>query len=113
MTVSYSTAFACPGCRKSYKRAFNFAKEFPMVLPCPECGGNAFNLGRHFKAPKKSDGAQWLKVAFLIRSGFWFQKIRPVPNSSESAPYPETLEQAKAFVVKYKRFALKDYEKYV
>jgi len=113
MTAPYSAAFACTACRKSFKRAFNLAKEFPLVLPCPECGGNAFNLGRHFKAPKKSDESQWSKVAFLIRNGFWFQKIRPIPNSTESVPYPETLEQAKAFVVKYKQFALRDYEKFV
>ena len=113
MAATYSTAFACTTCRKSFKREFNLAREYPMVLPCPECGGKSFNLGRHFKAPKNSDKTQWLKVAFLVQNGFWFQRIRPEPNSPESVPYPETLEQAKTFVATYKRFALKDYEQYV
>jgi hypothetical protein len=65
-----------------------------------------FNVGRHFKAPKKSDNAQWKKVGFLIAHGFLFQKIRPNPNSYESVPYPDTLEEAKEFVVKYKDWAL-------
>jgi hypothetical protein len=37
-----------------------------------------------------------------------FQKIRPVTESFESVPYPETLTEAKEFVVKYKKWAHKN-----
>lgn len=80
----------------------------PIILSmsCPICNDTMFNVGRHFKAPKKSDNAQWKKVGFLIAHGFLFQKIRPNPNSYESVPYPDTLEEAKEFVVKYKDWAI-------
>lgn len=106
----YHKAFACFDCRKSFKRAVNLAKTQPNKLVCPNCGGIAVNLGRHFKPPKTSDIEQWKKVKFLFDHGFHFQKI-PVfdPNNSHiiigSVPYPDTLEQAKEFVKKYKQFA--------
>ncbi len=72
---------------------------------CPECGGSAYNFGRHFKSPKKTDAKQWKKIRFLFDNGIRFQKIRPIPNSTESIPYPDTLEEARGFVVKYKDFS--------
>ena len=107
MPTPYNMAFACLDCRKSFKREFNLAEECPMELKCPECGGPAYNFGRHFKAPKRSDLKQWKKVAYLFEHGFRFQKIRPVKNSLESVPYPETLEAARDFVEKYKDYAIK------
>ena len=107
MPTPYNMAFACLNCRKSFKREFDLAKECPCELKCPECGGAAYNFGRHFKAPKKNDLRQWRKLEFLFEHGFRFQKIRPVKNSQESAPYPETLEAAIEFVKKYKDYALK------
>ena len=70
------------------------------------CGGVTYNLGRHFKAPKKSDIAQWKKVAYLVHHGFYFQKIRPIKNSYCNVSYPSTLAEAKVFVKKYKKHAL-------
>jgi len=107
MATPYNMAFACLHCRKSFKREFDLDEGRPSELKCPECGGTAYNLGRHFKAPKKSDTKQWKKVEFLIEHGFRFQKIRPIKNSLDSVPYPETMEEAKEFVKKYKEFAIK------
>lgn len=107
MPTPYNMAFACLDCRKSFKREFNLVVECPDELKCPDCGGLAHNFGRHFKAPKKSNLKQWKKVEFLFEHGFRFQKIRPVKNSLESVPYPETLEEAKVFVEKYKSYAYK------
>ena len=76
----------------------------PQELPCAECGGPTHNLGRHFKAPRKSDLRQWEKIRFLLAHGFRFQKIR-VNSQDESVPYPETLDEAKEFVVKYRAYA--------
>ncbi len=107
MTTPYSMAFACLECRKSFKREFNLATECPYWLTCPECGGTAHNFGRHFKAPKKTDLKQWKKVIFLFENGFRFQKIYIENDSLKSIPYPETLEEAKEFVEKYKAHAIK------
>lgn len=106
----YHMAFACFECRKSFKRTVDLTKGCPHKLVCPHCGGTAVNLGRHFKPPKARDTKQWQKVAFLFEHGFHFQKI-PVydPDNPkviiDSVPYPETLEQAKAFVKTYQRYA--------
>ena len=79
----------------------------PLELKCPECGGTSYNFGRHFKAPKKTDKKQWRKIQFLFEHGFRFQKIRIGAGDIDSIPYPENLEQAKEFVVKYKEYAIK------
>ncbi|MGR6873993.1 hypothetical protein ACU6U9_17165 [Pseudomonas sp. HK3] len=107
MPTPYNMAFACLDCRKSFKREFNLAKECPSELKCSDCGGLAYNFGRHFKAPKKNHMKQWKKIRFLFEHGFRFQKIRPVKNSTESVPYPETLDAAKEFVIKYESYAFK------
>ena len=99
----YSMSYACLSCKTAHKRHVEGSPlDYPMKMDCPICKGVTYNLGRHFKAPKKSDDAQWKKVAFLIEHGFLFQKIRVSPNSYESVPYPKTLDEAKKFVVKYK-----------
>jgi len=82
------------------------AKECPEKLICPDCGGDAFNFGRHFKAPKKTDKKQWGKIRFLFEHGFRFQKIRTGRGHRDTVTYPETLEEAKEFVVKYKKYAI-------
>jgi len=91
----YTWAFACLECRKSFKRQYS---EEPKV--CPHCGGEAHNLGRHFKPPKMKDDEQWDKVKYLIDHGFAFHKI--YSDEGEHVPYPKTLRDAKEFVVKYK-----------
>lgn len=102
----YNMAFACFDCCKSFKREFHLPDGVPLELKCPDCGGLSHNLGRHFKPPKKTDKRQWEKVKFLFEHGFRFQKIRVNPESNDTVPYPETLEQAKEFVVKYKEYAV-------
>ncbi len=102
---SYHMSFACLQCRKSFKRHQVFGR-IQNHLPCPDCGGIAHNLGRHFKPPKQSDVKQWRKIAFLIAHGFYFQKIRSSCNVHETVEYPDTLEQAKEFVLRYKDHAI-------
>ncbi|MCW8880436.1 MAG: hypothetical protein OQJ89_09440 [Kangiellaceae bacterium] len=107
MSTPYNMAFACIKCCKSFKREFDMApKDYPKELPCSECGGVAYNYGRHFKAPKKNDTAQWKKIEFLHEHGFRFQKIRIGSGHHDVVPYPENMEQAKEFVVKYKEYAI-------
>ena len=76
MSTPYNMAFTCLECCKSFKRPYELIqKEYPSKLPCRNCGGISYNLGRHFKAPKKTDKKQWNKIRFLIENGFRFQKI--------------------------------------
>jgi len=101
-------AFACLECCKSFKREFVLTDGVPMELKCSDCSGPSHNFGRHFKAPKKSDTKQWQKVKFLFEHGFRFQKIRTGAGDKDTVPYPNTLAEAKEFVVKYSEFAIVD-----
>ncbi len=103
MATPYNIAFACFDCQKSFKRGLD--KKCPLTLICPNCGGTSHNFERHFKAPKKTDNKQWEKVKFLFENGFNFQKIYDQSKSGERVPYPETMEQAQEFVVKYQAYA--------
>ena len=100
-------SFACFECLKSFKREFDLSKGYPEEMICPNCGGTSVNLGRHFKPPKQTDKKQWEKVKLLADHGFYFQKIYDKENNGEHIPYPETLEQAKEFVVRWKQYARK------
>jgi hypothetical protein len=79
---AYYSSFACLNCCKSFKRGF--------------------------KAPKKTDKKQWEKIRFLFSHGFKFQKIRIGHGHHDTIPYPKTLEDAKEFVIKYKKYAIKE-----
>ncbi len=74
MPSPYNMAFACLECCKSFKREFNLSKECPLTLKCPDCGCEAHNFGRHFKAPKKTDKKQWQKLVFSLSMGLAFKK---------------------------------------
>lgn len=106
MTAPYNIAFVCLECCKSFKRYCNMAIGVPDELPCPECGRASYNVGRHFKAPRRADKAQWEKIRLLIGHGFYFQKIRIGPGHHDTMPYPKTLAEAREFVERYKRFAI-------
>ena len=107
MSTPYNMSFVCLVCYKSFKRECGrLPSDYPNALPCPDCGGPAHNFGRHFKAPKKTDRKQWRKVRFLFEHGFRFQKIRLTRDAVESVPYPDTLEEAREFVEKYKDQAI-------
>jgi hypothetical protein len=104
----YALSYACFTCRTSNMRHFELEPcRYPKSINCPVCNDLAIDLGRNFKPPKKSDIAQWKKVEFLVEHGFLFQKIRPIKDSFDSVPYPDTFAQAKDFVVTYKRYAVK------
>jgi hypothetical protein len=95
----YLLHFACFACRRSHKRALR-ADELTKV--CPTCGGAAIRLGRHFKAPAKDDQAQWRKVRFLVAHGFLFQHVYETRHGGLQVPYPETVEDAREFVRRFR-----------
>ena len=107
MSTPYDMAFACLECQRSFKRQFDLLEACPESLKCPRCGGEALNFGRHFKAPRKTAKRQWDKIRFLVKHGFRFQKIRLASGRQDSVAYPETLEEAREFIVKFKDYAIK------
>lgn len=89
--------FVCFACRKSFKRVWPLTGA--GTRPCPECGGPSVGLSRKFRAPPRSDVAQWKKVQFLVESGFRFGSLHDERGVRVS--YPRTLQEAKAFVARY------------
>lgn len=84
----YLIAHACFECRKSWKvRADTDAV-------CPQCAVPLFEMGRSFKAPKKTDAEQWRKVEALWRHGFRFWSV----GSTEVEPLPSRLRDVDDFV---------------
>ncbi len=65
---------------------------------CPQCGGIAVGLSRKFKAPARTDIAQWKKVEYLVCHGFRFFREH---GPEGPVPYPSTLAEARAFVRRY------------
>lgn len=98
--------YTCLSCRSTFKRPND--KEI-LLRKCPGCSGQAIRMDPRFRPPKKSGNRQWAKVSFLVRHGFLFQKIyRDLGDGLWCrVRYPETLEQAKDFVLEFKGQALK------
>jgi hypothetical protein len=84
----YLIAHACFDCRKSWKvRAGTEAV-------CPQCAATIREMGRAFKAPKKSDVEQWQKVEALWRAGFRFWSS----GSTGIEPLPDQLREVDDFI---------------
>lgn len=108
MTSSYNMSFACLDCCKSFKRSYDVQLR-PDELTCPSCGWTSYNFGRHFKPPKSSDKEQWEKIRFLFQHGFRFQIIRVGDGHHDTIAYPDTLAEAREFVVEYADYARRDW----
>lgn len=104
----YAMSFACFECKTAHKRHFDSSPcDYPRSMACPVRNSKMVNLGRHFKAPKKSDEAQWKKVKFLVDHGFVFQHIYELREDGGhyKVEYPKTLSEAHEFIVKYEEQA--------
>lgn len=96
----YLVSYACFTCRKVFKRDYD---PNMLEMKCPNCGGISHNVGRNFRAPKRGNKNQWEKIEFLVSNGFRFQSIYV---DGKRLSYPDTLEEAKFFVEKYKDKAI-------
>ena len=104
-------SYVCLECCKSFMRRLPKPSREPETMPCSECGLLSYNYGRHFKPPKKSDNKQWAKVRFLFEHGFRYQKIRSNPDDYyETESYPDTLQEAKEFVIKFQLFSVENWK---
>jgi DNA-directed RNA polymerase subunit RPC12/RpoP len=93
----YLFPYVCFACRKSFKRTIDVNAPGLQDKVCPECGGKAVGLSRKFKAPARTDIAQWKKVEYLVRHGFRFFSLEGV----DAVAYPKTLAEARTFVRRY------------
>jgi hypothetical protein len=69
---------------------------------CPDCGSLLTRLTHRFRPPKKLDKKAWETAKFLVDEGFAYQYIYDDEIIQTYVPYPETMKEAKEFVVKYK-----------
>lgn len=104
-TVDLIAKFVCFDCRKSFERHWIPRENYST---CPECNSQTIRYDHKFRPPKKSDERQWKKIEFLRDHGFYFQRVYDMKGSSIyiDAKYPKDLNEAKEFVVKYKKQAI-------
>ena len=103
--ISNLAPFTCFKCRSTYKRPFD---DGVFIRKCPTCGDSALLMDIRFRPPKKSDNKQWKKVIFLVENGFNFQKVyRKEGPVWYRERYPDNIEQAREFVLKYQDQAFK------
>ncbi|TWB30838.1 hypothetical protein FBZ88_102403 [Nitrospirillum bahiense] len=91
----YLIAHACFACRRSWKLPVLFGGVGEGGRSCPACGGGLCLMGRSFKAPKRTDVAQWRKVEALWRRGYRFWSYRSHPGAE---PLPATLKEVSGFL---------------
>ena len=75
----YREHYACFDCRKSFKerdghvpRSLPKQPTLPRQVPCPDCGRAMTAMGLDFKAPRRRDRKQWIKVKALAEHGFTY-----------------------------------------
>ncbi|MGD9212971.1 MAG: hypothetical protein PVI90_19455, partial [Desulfobacteraceae bacterium] len=75
-----TSSYACLGCRKAFKK--NRYKQLsdgnwePLDydVVCPQCGGEVFDAGDAFKAPKANDVKAWNELKPLFEFGYRFNR---------------------------------------
>jgi len=122
------TKFACLDCRRVFKRPVKGAAKLNTPTPievrtCPACGSDAYLVSSDFRAPPRRDEKAWEVVAYLTRAGLpYFRIFEEVPLSAfghpsvrpkgllsarvKVGPYPETMEEARAFVERHRDKAM-------
>lgn len=89
----------CFTCRKAFSTYTNEAETIHLI--CPECGGKTLLLSHRFRPPKRENIKQWDIVKFITDHGFTFEHVYKHKGSGvyTIVPYPETMEEAKEFVI--------------
>ncbi len=94
----YLVAHACFACRRSTKKP-----PAPEGRRCAICGGALCEMGRSFRAPRRSDAEQWRKVQLLYALGFRFFGHR----HAGERPLPARLRDVDRFVAENPRHPLR------
>jgi hypothetical protein len=89
------------------------------VRTCPSCGGDAYLVSSDFRAPRQNDLKAWEVAGYLVRAGLpYFRIYEDMPLSAlghpkarpkgilgwkvQVAPWPTTMDEARAFVEKHR-----------
>ena len=99
------TKHVCFNCRKSQNLGSNI--ENVRTSKCPQCGAEMKLMLHRFRPPKQTEQKKWDVVAFLVNEGFEYQHIYDEEMKNTFVPYPETMNEAKEFVNKYKSQRIK------
>jgi len=94
----------CLSCRKSFSKG---PENLHAPEKCSECGNQYITCTHRFRPPPKDDLKAWKLVSYYIDNGFLFQHIYQTKNGGNIIRYPDNIEDAKTFVVKYKDQAIK------
>jgi hypothetical protein len=96
----YKEHYACFTCRKMFRRpaacglVHRPTEGQEVVAPCPQCSEPMRNLGKDFKAPKRTDEGQWRKVALLFQHGYAYHSC----GCSGPGWRPATLREAEVLI---------------
>jgi len=97
-------SFACFACRKSFKKPFVLDRQYK----CPQCAQEMADMGRAFKAPRKTETRQWEKVKRLWSAGYRFQ---PNTRRQDVPAFPNKLRDLENWIRQNPRhpFRLREY----
>lgn len=73
--------------------------------PCPECSGETHTVSNRFRPPAKESDKKWEVIELLINNGFAYHHVYANVarfDRGVEIDYPETMAEAKAFIIKYK-----------
>ncbi|MBA3680228.1 MAG: hypothetical protein H0W73_03435 [Bacteroidetes bacterium] len=93
----------CFTCRKAFSVYKNATEK--INRSCPECGKQTIIFSHLFKPPKQTDIKKWKVVEFLKDHGFVYQRVYATYTDSilsGQSGYPETMAEAKKFIIDYK-----------
>jgi hypothetical protein len=99
----------CLTCRKAFSNNLGCKHDFGK---CQECGGRYVYSNHKFRPPKRTDLKAWKVVKYLIENGFNYQHVNDKYVKLRQygyytyAEYPNTMQQAKEFVVRFKAQAV-------
>jgi DNA-directed RNA polymerase subunit RPC12/RpoP len=100
----------CLTCRKAFSTSTDNQH---MPEKCQECGFFFVLYNQKFRPPKRTDLKAWRVVSFLYEHGFVYQHIYKTPRPviqevhENYVQYPESLDEAKEFVLEYRNQAKK------
>ena len=87
--------------QQNHRTCFHCRKVFSYSgggMICPQCGGTLHELGKNFKAPRRTDLKQWEKVERLWQHGVTFQ-----PGEHDLTRPPKRLNEVDAFLEAHDR----------
>ena len=92
----------CFNCRKAFSLGTDLSVSHSST--CPECGKQTSRINHAFRPPSKDDLKKWEVAEYLKNHGFIYQHIYSMRTGNVYClvDYPETIAEAKEFVIKYK-----------